>query len=257
MKVVILAGGYGTRLSEETDFKPKPMLEIGGKPIIWHIMKYYSFYGFNEFIILLGYKGYVIKEYFANYFLHNSSIKLDLKNNDLKVLDSETEPWQVTLLDTGIDTMTGGRLKRAQKFLGDETFLLTYGDGLCDANLHETIEFHKSKNKLLTLTTVRPEGRYGQVQADENDSVLSFQEKVEGEEFWINGGFFVCEAKILDFIEDDDTVFENEPMNQLTKHNNLCAMKHHGFWGCMDTLRDKKKLNDLWNMQKAPWKVWE
>ena len=256
MKVVILAGGYGTRLSEETDFKPKPMIEIGGKPIIWHIMKYYSFYGFNDFIILLGYKGYVIKEYFSNYFLHNSSITIDLTNNSLNVLDSESEPWKVTLLDTGIDTMTGGRLKRASKFLSDEAFLLTYGDGLCDANLNKLIKFHKDNNKLMTLTAVRPEGRYGQIQADENDNVLSFQEKVEGEEFWINGGFFVCEPKVLDFIKNDDTVFENEPMSQLTKNNNLCAMKHSGFWGCMDTLRDKKKLNDLWNKQKAPWKVW-
>ncbi|HSZ33536.1 MAG TPA: glucose-1-phosphate cytidylyltransferase [Puia sp.] len=255
MKVLLLAGGFGTRLSEETDIRPKPMAEIGGKPIIWHIMKGYSHYGFNEFVILLGYKGYYIKEYFANYFLHQSDVTIDLTNNDIQVHNNTSEPWKVTLLETGLDTMTGGRIKRAKKFIGDEPFLLTYGDGVADINLDNLIKFHKSHGKLITMTAVQPEGRFGALET-EGDKVVSFLEKPKGDGSWINGGFFVCESKVLDFIAGDQTVFEQEPLQDLSSKGQLYKYQHNGFWKCMDTLRDKKTLNEMWEKGKAQWKTW-
>jgi len=258
MKVLILAGGFGTRLSEETDIKPKPMVEIGGKPILWHIMKIYSSYGFNEFIVLLGYKGYVIKEYFSNYFLHQSSVTIDLKNNSLKVHQNESEPWKVTLLETGLETLTGGRIKRAREFLNpNEEFLLTYGDGLTDVDIKKTVEFHKSHKKLLTMTAVQPAGRYGALSIEESGLVASFKEKPKGDGSWINGGFFVCNSSILDFIGGDNTIFEQEPLTTLASNNQLVAYKHTGFWECMDTLRDKTHLCELWESNRAPWKNWK
>ena len=255
MKVLLLAGGFGTRLSEETDIRPKPMAEIGGKPIIWHIMKGYSHFGFNEFVILLGYKGYYIKEYFANYFLHQSDVTIDLSNNDIQVHNNTSEPWKVTLLETGLDTMTGGRIKRAKKFIGDEPFLLTYGDGVADINLDNLIKFHKSHGKLITMTAVQPEGRFGALET-EGDKVVSFLEKPKGDGSWINGGFFVCEPKVLDFIAGDQTVFEQEPLQDLSSKGQLYKYQHNGFWKCMDTLRDKKTLNEMWEKGKAQWKTW-
>ena len=255
MKVLLLAGGFGTRLSEETDIRPKPMAEIGGKPIIWHIMKGYSHYGFNEFVILLGYKGYYIKEYFANYFLHQSDVTIDLSNNDIQVHNNTSEPWKVTLLETGLDTMTGGRIKRAKKYIGEDPFLLTYGDGVSDINLDNLIKFHKSHGKLITMTAVQPEGRFGALET-EGDKVVSFLEKPKGDGSWINGGFFVCESKVLDFIAGDQTVFEQEPLQDLSSKGQLYKYQHNGFWKCMDTLRDKKTLNEMWENGKAQWKTW-
>jgi len=256
MKVAILAGGYGTRLSEETDIKPKPMVEIGDKPILWHIMKLYSSYGFNEFVILLGYKGYVIKEFFSNYFLHNSDVTIDLQKNKIDIHQNESEPWKVTLVDTGDGSMTGGRIKRAKKYLDSDNFLLTYGDGLSDINIKDTVEFHMKHNKVVTMTAVQPEGRYGALDIDDDDTVISFKEKPKGDSGWINGGFFVCSPKIFNYIDNDQTVFENEPLNSLAKSGELSAYKHNGFWMCMDTLRDKNKLMDLWLADSAPWKMW-
>jgi glucose-1-phosphate cytidylyltransferase len=255
MKVLLLAGGFGTRLSEETDIRPKPMAEIGGKPIIWHIMKGYSHYGFNEFVILLGYKGYYIKEYFANYFLHQSDVTIDLSNNDIQVHNNTSEPWKVTLLETGLDTMTGGRIKKAKEFIGNEPFLLTYGDGVSDINLNDLIKFHKSHGKLITMTSVQPEGRFGALETEGN-KVISFLEKPRGDGNWINGGFFVCEPQVLDFIAGDQTVFEQEPLQNLSKKGELFNYQHTGFWKCMDTLRDKKALNEMWEAGKAQWKIW-
>ena len=256
MKVAILAGGFGTRLSEETDIKPKPMVEIGGKPILWHIMKHFSHYGHNEFIILLGYKGYYVKEYFANYFLHQSDVTIDLKNNKMEIHNNSSEPWKVTLVDTGLETMTGGRVKRAENFLKDERFLLTYGDGLSDVNLDELISFHESNRKLMTLTSVQPEGRFGALDL-EGHLIRKFAEKPKGDGSWINGGFFVCEPKILDYIKDGDlTILERNPLESLANERELVAFKHEGFWKPMDTLRDKIQLEQLWNDKKAPWKVW-
>lgn len=257
MKVLILAGGYGSRLSEETDIRPKPMVEIGGKPILWHIMKHYSYYGFNEFVILLGYKGYYIKEYFANYFLHQSNVTIDLSNNQMQVHNNSSEPWKVTLLETGLNTMTGGRIKRAKDFINNETFMLTYGDGVSDVNLHDLLAFHKKHAKAITMTSVQPEGRFGALETDANNRVLSFMEKPKGDGSWINGGFFVCEPKVMDYINSDDTVFEKEPLENLAKDGELYSYRHHGFWKCMDTLRDKTQLNDLWNSNQAKWKIWE
>ena len=258
MKVVILAGGLGTRLAEETDIKPKPMVEIGNKPILWHIMNIYSFYGFSEFVILLGYKGYMIKEYFANYFLHQSNITIDLSSNKISVHDSYSENWKVTLIDTGIHTNTGGRIKRAEKYLKEDTFLLTYGDGVGDVNIDELIKFHKKHNGIITMTAVQPEGRYGALDINENNQKIDkFLEKPLGDNAWVNGGFFVCEPEIFDFIKEDFTIFEKEPLEHLAKEGRLYAYKHYGFWKCMDTLRDKVYLNDLWNTKKAPWKVWD
>ncbi|NLU96914.1 glucose-1-phosphate cytidylyltransferase [Marinomonas sp. UCMA 3892] len=255
MKVLILAGGYGTRLSEETDIRPKPMVEIGGKPIIWHIMKMYSHYGFNDFVILLGYKGYSIKEYFANYYLHQSDVTFDMSNGGMEIHNNSSEPWKVTLLDTGLDSMTGGRIKRAVDFIGDETFLLTYGDGVSDVNIKNLVEFHKMNKAKLTLTAIQPAGRFGALDIDGN-KVEKFIEKPEGDGSWINGGFMVCEPEVLDFIESDQTVLEQEPLRKLAEIGELAAFKHDGFWSCMDTLRDKVALNNLWDNNKAPWKKW-
>jgi len=256
MKALILAGGFGTRISEETEIKPKPMIEIGEKPILWHIMKLYSAFGVNEFVILLGYKGYIIKEYFSNYFLHQSNVTIDLSSNSVEVHNNKSESWKVTLLDTGQNTMTGGRIKRASEFVNGERFLLTYGDGLSDINISELIAFHEKQKKLITLSAVQPAGRYGSLKINEDDQVLSFHEKPEGDGSWINGGFFVCEPEVLDEIGGDTTVFEQEPLMNLANNGNLIAKKHDGFWGCMDTLRDKIALNDLWDSKNAPWKVW-
>ncbi len=256
MKVLLLAGGFGTRLSEETDIRPKPMAEIGGKPILWHIMKIYSHYGFNEFVVLLGYKGYYIKEYFANYFLHQSDVTIDLSSNKMEVHNNTSEPWKVTLLDTGLHTMTGGRIKRAKDFIGNERFLLTYGDGVADINLEKLLAFHQQHGKAITMTAVLPEGRFGALQTDSSNKVLSFVEKPKGDGNWINGGFFVCEPKVLDYIENDQTVFEQKPLEQLAIDGELFNYRHEGFWKCMDTLRDKTKLNELWDGGEAKWKIW-
>lgn len=255
MKVLLLAGGFGTRLSEETDIRPKPMAEIGGKPILWHIMKGYSHYGFNEFIILLGYKGYYIKEYFANYFLHQSDISIDLSTNEMQVHSNTSEPWKVTLLDTGTDTMTGGRIKRAREFIGNEPFLLTYGDGVSDIDIKKLLAFHIEHGKYITMTAVQPEGRFGALET-EGDRVESFIEKPRGDGNWINGGFFVCQPEVLNYIEGDKTVFEQEPLKNLAKDGQLYNYRHHGFWKCMDTLRDKNSLNELWLSGHAKWKTW-
>jgi glucose-1-phosphate cytidylyltransferase len=257
MKVVLLAGGLGTRLSEETDTKPKPMVEIGGKPILWHIMKIYSQYGFNEFIVCLGYKGYVIKEYFANYFRHQSDLTIDLKNNTTEIHNSTAEPWKISLIDTGVNTMTGGRIKRIQPYIGNEPFLLTYGDGVSDVNLKELVEFHKQSGKLLTVTSIQPTGRFGSLEIDDNNSVQKFVEKPKGDGAWINAGFFVCEPRIFDFINGDDTIFEKDPLEKIAEMNELKAFKHDGFWKPMDSLRDKYELENLWQSNKAPWKTWK
>ncbi|MEX0333143.1 glucose-1-phosphate cytidylyltransferase [Vibrio tubiashii] len=256
MKVLLLAGGFGTRLSEETDVRPKPMVEIGGKPILWHIMKMYSQHGFNEFVILLGYKGYYIKEYFANYFLHQSDVTIDLSTNEMKIHKNTSEPWTVTLLDTGLHTMTGGRVKRAQEIVGNERFMLTYGDGVSDVNISELVEFHNSHGKSITMTSVQPDGRFGALELH-GDSVTNFLEKPKGDGAWINGGFFVCEPKVFDYIQGGDcTVFEQSPLQNLALDGELMAYKHHGFWKCMDSLNDKNKLNEMLENEKALWKSW-
>jgi len=257
MKVVILAGGFGTRLSEETVLKPKPMVEIGGKPMLWHIMKIYSSYGFNEFIICLGYKGYIIKEYFANYFMHQSDVTINMKENKVKIHNSHAEPWEVTLIDTGLNTMTGGRIRRIKPYINNETFMLTYGDGVGDVNIQQLVDFHKSQDRKLTVTSVQPSGRFGALNISENNQVNSFYEKPKGDGTWINGGFFVCEPEVIDYIDGDSTVFEKAPMENLANTNEMTAYKHEGFWKCMDTLRDKNDLESLWNSPKTPWKVWE
>jgi glucose-1-phosphate cytidylyltransferase len=256
MKVVILAGGFGTRLSEETDVRPKPMVEIGGKPILWHIMKTYSSYGFNEFVVLLGYKGYVIKEFFSNYFLHQSDVTIDLANNSMEVHQNESEPWKVTLLETGLNTLTGGRIKRAKDYIGDDDFLLTYGDGLSDVDISKTVEFHKSHGKNITMTAVQPAGRYGALDIKADNSISSFKEKPKGDGAWINGGFFVCKPEVLNYIAGDSTTFEQEPLTDLAAEGQLMSFKHDGFWECMDTLRDKTNLCQLWDSDQAPWKQW-
>lgn len=256
MKVLLLAGGFGTRLSEETDLKPKPMVEIGGKPILWHIMKMYSQHGYNEFVILLGYKGYYIKEYFANYFLHQSDVTIDLSNNEMKIHKNSSEPWTVTLLDTGLHSMTGGRVKRAQEIVGDETFMLTYGDGVSDVNISELVDFHQTHGKAITMTSVQPDGRFGAIQID-GDKIINFLEKPKGDGSWINGGFFVCEPSVFDYItEGDATVFEQSPLQQLAKSGELYSYKHNGFWKCMDTLKDKQDLDAMLASNKAKWKSW-
>lgn len=257
MKVLILAGGLGSRLSEETTLKPKPMVEIGGKPILWHIMKIYSSYGFNEFIILCGYKGYMIKEYFAHYFLHMSDITVDMTSNSITHHDNHAEPWKVTLVDTGIDTMTGGRIKRVKEYIGNEPFMLTYGDGVGDVDIKQLVEFHRSHGKHLTMTSVLPEGRFGALDIDESNKVLSFQEKPKGDGSWINGGFFVCQPEVLDFIPDGDKIiFEREPLESLAKAGQLFTYKHNGFWKPMDTQRDKTQLEELIEKNTAPWIKW-
>ncbi len=256
MKVVILAGGLGTRISEETTVKPKPMIEIGDMPILWHIMKIYASYGYNDFIICLGYKGYVIKEYFSNYFLHKSDVIINLKDNSIKAFDTQAEPWTITLVDTGISTMTGGRIKRIMKYTNSEPFLLTYGDGVADINIDELIKFHKQTKKLCTVTSVQPSGRFGALNIDGLNQVTSFLEKPRGDGSWINGGFFVCEQGIFDYLENDSTVFEREPMEMLASDLQMSAFKHGGFWKPMDTLRDKHELDEEWSTGRARWKVW-
>lgn len=257
MKVFILAGGMGTRLSEETDIRPKPMLEIGGRPMLWHIMKLYSHYGYNDFVLLLGYKGYVIKEYFANYFLHQSDVTIDLSTNQLEIHSNHSEPWRITLLDTGQSTMTGGRIKRAASFVGHEPFMLTYGDGVSDVNLDHLLTFHRQHGRAITMTAVQPQGRFGSFEASPDGSVSSFQEKLPGDGGWVNGGFFVCNPSVLDYILDGDaTTFEHQPLRNLAHDGELYTYKHAGFWKCMDTLRDKIELNNLWDSGQAPWRIW-
>lgn len=260
MKTVILAGGFGTRLSEETGVRPKPLVEIGGKPILWHIMKMYSSYGHNDFIICCGYKGYMIKQYFANYFLQSSNVTFDLKDNKMEILNNNTEPWKVTLIETGENTMTGGRIRRIKDYIGNSTFFLTYGDGVSDVNINQLLSFHKAQNTHATLTAVQPPGRYGAFSLDNtNPKVQSFREKPKGdghESAWINGGFFVLEPQIFDQISGDDTVWEREPMEHLAKEGQLAAYKHDGFWQSMDSLRDKNVLEELWESGNPAWKNW-
>ncbi len=257
MKVLILAGGFGSRLGEETILKPKPMLEIGEKPILWHIMKLYSYYGFNEFIILLGYKGYLIKEYFVNYCLHKSDITVDLAQNSVRFHNNNQEHWKVTLLDSGLNTMTGGRIKRAQDFIKNESFMLTYGDGVSNINIVELLKFHKAHGKAMTMTAVLPEGRFGTLDIGKGDRISQFKEKPKEDGGWINGGFFVCEPLVLEYItEGDKTMFEKSPLENLAKDGELFAFKHLGFWRPMDTPRDRNELMDLWEKGNAPWKIW-
>ena len=256
MKAVILAGGLGTRISEETHLKPKPMVEIGGRPILWHVMKIYSSYGINDFIICAGYKGYVIKEYFANYSLHMSDVVFDLGQNQMEVKHRRSEPWRVTIVDTGESTMTGGRLKRVRPYLGDESFCFTYGDGVGDVKIDHLIAFHRKHRLEATVTTVQPPGRYGALQFGENAAVSGFQEKPQGDGGWINGGFFVLEPEVIDRIEGDATTWEQDPLRSLAADGQLTAYHHTGFWQPMDTLRDRVHLEELWAEAKAPWKVW-
>lgn len=257
MKVLLLAGGLGTRLAEETSLRPKPMVEIGGKPILWHIMKLYSHHGFNDFVILLGYKGYYIKEYFANYFLHQSDVTIDIREGGMEILNNSSEPWKVTLLDTGMHSMTGGRIKRAQKFVGDEPFMLTYGDGVADIDVNCLLRFHKSHGKAITMTSAQPEGRFGALHIGDEHQVCQFSEKPKGDGGWINAGFFVCEPKVFDYITlGDETVFEQDPLRNMAKEGELYTFQHTGFWKPMDTLRDKQVLESLWENKSAPWKVW-
>ncbi|MBV8535218.1 MAG: glucose-1-phosphate cytidylyltransferase [Alphaproteobacteria bacterium] len=255
MKAVILAGGLGTRISEETSLKPKPMIEIGSKPILWHIMKIYSAHGVNDFVICCGYRGYSIKEYFANYFLHTSDVTFDLTRNATEVHHNTAEPWRVTLIDTGDDSMTGGRLKRARPYLGNEDFCLTYGDGLADIDITALIAFHKTQRTLATVTAVKPPGRFGALDVRQN-KVSRFIEKPEGDGGWISGGFFVLAPRVVDYIEGDATMWEREPLERLARENNLAAFRHAGFFQPLDTLRDKMVLDNLWNSGKAPWKMW-
>lgn len=258
MKAVILAGGFGTRLSEATNLIPKPMVEIGGKPILWHIMKTYSLYGINEFIICCGYKAYVIKEWFANYFMHNSDITVDLANNSIEVHQTNAEPWKVTLVDTGLNTMTGGRIRRIQKYVGDETFLLTYGDGVADIDITKSIEEHKKSGKSLTVTAYKPNGKFGALEIDSDGRVNAFTEKPAGDGMWINAGYFICEPEVFDYItEGDSTIFEKAPLENLAKDGKMNSYKHIGFWKPMDTLRDNVELNKMWDTGNAPWKRWE
>ena len=258
MKAVFLAGGYGTRISEESQFKPKPMIEIGGKPILWHIMKLYSHYGINEFIVCAGYKQGVIKEWFANYFLHTSDITFDFtKGNEIIVHNKYVEKWKVTVVDTGLDTMTGGRLKRVKSFIGDEPFFMTYGDGVSNVDIRKLLEYHKSHGKLATISGIKPESRFGILDLSSDNQVISFREKSDIDTGFINAGFMVLDPKVLDYVADDTVMFEGKPMEHLAAEGQLMCYKHYGFWQCMDTMRDKEKLENLWNSGTAPWKVWE
>ncbi|MFL9484987.1 glucose-1-phosphate cytidylyltransferase [Chitinophagaceae bacterium LWZ2-11] len=259
MKVVIFAGGLGTRISEETDTRPKPMVEIGGKPILWHIMKIYSHYGFNDFVICLGYKGYIIKEYFMNYFLHNSDITIDVANNKWEVHGSKSEAFKVTLVETGADTKTAGRLKQVQKYIGNEDFMLTYGDGVSDVDLHKLVSFHKAHNKMATVTAIQLEARFGGMDLTDNGDVASFKEKAKDESKWINAGFFILKPEIFKYLDGnmDNMMWEDEPLESLTNANELTAYRHKGFWKCMDALRDKIELEALWKGGNAPWKLWK
>ena len=256
MKAVILAGGFGTRISEETHLRPKPMIEIGGKPMLWHIMKIYSHYGINDFVICLGYKAYYIKEYFANYFLHMSDVTFDMCQNKMEVHRNHCEPWKVTLVDTGQHTMTGGRLRRVAKYLDDGPFCFTYGDGVANVNISKIVEYHKCHGALATMTAIQPPGRYGALDMD-GDRIRRFQEKPKGDGGWINGGFFVLDPKVIDYIESDTSIWEQTPLEQLAHDSQLCAYRHEGFWQAMDTLRDKIKLEELWEQGNAPWKLWK
>lgn len=257
MKVVILAGGFGTRISEQSHLVPKPMIEIGEKPILWHIMKYYSSFGHNEFIICCGYKQYVIKEFFADYYLHMSDVTFDFSvDNKVIFHNNKTEPWKVTLVDTGLNTMTGGRIKRVMDYIGNETFLLTYGDGVSNIDINELVKFHESHGKIATISAIQPGGRFGMLEIDESNSIEHFREKSIEDGGWINGGFMVLESKIFEYIDGDNTIFERQPLEDLAKEGQLKAFKHYGFWQCMDTLRDKELLEKLWNENKASWKVW-
>ncbi|MCL4480232.1 MAG: glucose-1-phosphate cytidylyltransferase [Candidatus Thermoplasmatota archaeon] len=256
MKVIILAGGYGTRLSEETDLRPKPMVEIGGYPIIYHIMKIYSYYGFNDFIIALGYKGYIIKEYFANYLLHNSDVSIDLPENKIEILNKRAENWKVTLVDTGLDTQTGGRIKRLQTLIGKNRFMLTYGDGVSNVDIHELLKFHESHGKYVTVTAVKPGGKYGQLEIEDGKEVRTFMEKPPDDGSWVNGGFFVLEPEAFDYIDSDETMWESTPLEKLASDGQLIAYKHSGFWKCMDTLKDKRDLERMWLSENAKWAVW-
>lgn len=258
MKVVILAGGFGTRISEESYLKPKPMIEIGGMPILWHIMKSYSHFGHNEFVICCGYKQTVIKNFFSNYYMHLCDVTYDFtSNNSVKIHNSYSEPWKVTVIDTGLNTMTGGRIKRIQPYVGDETFLLTYGDGVCDVDINKLIKFHEDKKKYVTMTAIQPGGRFGSLDIRPDDSIAAFAEKKKEDGGWINGGFMVVEPQVFDYIDGDDTVFEREPLERLAKENQISAYKHDGFWQCMDTMRDKETLENLLRQNKAPWKYWD
>lgn len=257
MKVVILAGGFGTRFDEETAIRPKPMVEIGGHPILWHIMKIYSHFGFNEFVICLGYKGQMIKEYFHHQYLYRSNITIDLVENKIDCISTEVEPWKVHLIDTGLNTMTGGRIKRLKKFIGKEPFMMTYGDGVADINIPALLKFHQKSKRIVTLTSVQPIGRFGAVWLNKNNRVVKFQEKPQGDRSWVNGGFYVFEPEIFDYLKDDKTTLEREPLETLTRKHQVSAYKHHGFWHCMDTLRDKKNLEELWESGQAPWKIWK
>lgn len=257
MKVVILAGGYGTRISEESVTKPKPLIEIGEFPIIWHIMKIYSSFGYNEFIVCLGYKSHKIKDYFLNYFLYKSDVTVDFtKKNQHIVHEHSAEPWKVTLANTGLDTMTGGRVKQIQKYVGNEPFMLTYGDGVANINIKKLVDFHKNHGKLATVTATQPTGRFGSLNISKDNGVEVFQEKLKGDGGWINGGFFIFQPEVFNYIKDEATILEKEPLENLTKDGQLMAYKHSGFWHPMDTLRDKKHLDELWNLGNAPWKVW-
>jgi glucose-1-phosphate cytidylyltransferase len=257
MKAVILAGGLGSRLSEETDVKPKPMVTVGGRPILWHLMKLYSHYGITDFVIALGYKGYVIKEYFANYFLHMSDVTFDLRTNAIEVHENSSEPWRVTLVDTGEETMTGGRIRRVAKYLDNSTFLATYGDGVGDVDIEALIRLHREQGRLATLTATQPPGRFGRIRIEGDCRATSFDEHADNRDAWINGGFFVLEPGVLDYIEGDDTMFEQGPLARLAADDQLRAYKHDGFWLPMDTLRDRRRLEALWESGEAPWKVWQ
>lgn len=256
MEVVILAGGLGSRLAEETSIRPKPMVEIGGQPILWHIMKIYAHYGYNKFIICLGYKGHVIKEYFSNFFLNHSDITFDLRNNSMEVHRAGAENWKVTLVETGKDTLTGGRIKRIKPYIKGGTFMLTYGDGVGNINIDKLVQFHFTHKRLVTVTAVQPDGRYGVLDIQKNDKVGSFIEKPKGEGSWINGGFFVCQSEIFNYLKDDSTIWEKEPLENLAKNNQLAAYKHYGFWKPMDKLKDKQELNEHWALGTAEWKIW-
>ena len=259
MKVVLFAGGLGTRLAEETDIRPKPMVEIGGKPILWHIMKIYSHYGFNDFIICLGYKGYVIKEYFMNYFLHNSDIRINLADNSMDLLGTKSENFKISLIDTGVNTKTAGRLKFVQKYIDEDNFLLTYGDGVSNINITELVAFHKKHNKIATVTSVQPDARFGGMDIDTNGNVLEFREKSKADSQWVNGGFFVLKSDVFNYLENDmnNVMWEDSPLNSITADKQLVAYRHNGFWKCMDALRDKIELNELWESGNAPWKIWK
>jgi glucose-1-phosphate cytidylyltransferase len=258
MKVVILAGGFGTRISEESHLKPKPMIEIGEKPILWHIMKIYSHYGLNDFIICLGYKGYYIKEYFAHYFLHESNITFDFSKSNEQIIHTQSaEPWKVTLVNTGLETMTGGRVKRIQPYIGNETFMMTYGDGVADINIHDLAKFHKAHGKFATVTAAQPAGKFGALYLAEDNLVEAFKEKPKGDKGWVSAGFFVLKPEVFDYLKDDNTIFEKETLENLSKDRELIAYKHSGFWQPMDTLRDKTLLESFWQSDKAPWKIWK